>query len=1353
MTFYFSYIKRLFFLLFFLLYLSFPNQIYAHLFEQIPVTKNIGNMNLNSICQDRRGTIWIASISGLYYYNGFRLVAYTAAIGGEPVLFQNIRSIVCDKENNRLYFLHDNCLASLDLSTDVYTKYDNFYNFNSVAKGNERILLSSKNTIYQLDTKTNRIEYYMSIEGAGLIQSLFEYDNYIYVGTSNTGVYEINMTDKKVQRILSEREITNFCLDEDANLWVCSDGDGLFKISPEKNISHYTSQPDSPIRLSSNNIRNVCMDNTHIYIATNDGINCYNRQTHEIFYYGSSVDRSSGFSGSSVWSMILDNKGTVWLATFSGDIYLFNPRNDMYHSIITEEQTSGRNPMLGLIVKDKHDKLWIASEWNGLFSYSLSNHKVQQYRYSLQKKGSDNISALYYDEKDDRIWTGSSFGGLCEVDPQTGNITKIAFRDYPQLVKKTVKNIQRVGDRLFFLTQEGMFVYSLTDKSTVLLDTKLRKIFSQFYVQHDSALWLTDYNNLMRYNLKTREIKNYPLRNKNRNNIYYHTTVSQIYYDEQLRKIWMPSRGWGLFCFDLQTEEMEHFSTHNSDLLSNLLYQITPLSAGIYMISTNNGLSLFDYTNRHFLSYTKEKGFPLSLMVPGAFWKDNQRDLYLSGKEGLFCVDKSRLFPEESSFDVWFSELWVNYKRILPLDDSKLLKKSLSETSEIELNYRENILSIYFSTNNYIKNNDIIYEYLLDGFDSDWKQLHDKNQIDYMNLSAGSYRLRLRAYSQTSPQNRKEISLVVHVHPHPLLSWWAILLYIGILFLSILGVRKTAQTRMRMKNSIYLANREKKQLEQANQSKLRFFTNIAHEFKTPITLIIGQLQLMIESNVIPSVLVRQVYSIYKQALQLQELVVELIDFRKQEQGYLVLNYSEENLGSFLEEIYASFKEQAKLKKIQLFFDDLTQNKRVWFDAAQLKKVVNNILLNALKYTNDEGRITLRSALEDTCFTIEVEDNGIGIPQDQSEKLFDRFYRVERLSEPTGTFESSGIGLAFSKSIVESHGGRISIQSEVGAGSKVIIRIPFDFSELERSGKVKRILKQDDDNRCISCLNIKDDSAHNDFRRFVDGLDFKLTVLIVEDNEELRNMLQHIFANFSQAVTAADGEEGWTKLIAYHPDIVISDLLMPVLSGIDLCKRIKNSSEWCHTPIIMLTGCSSFEQNIEGLKAGADDYITKPFNIDILLTRCMNILLNRQLLRQKFSREIDAQPVTVTSNISDQNFIERAFHIIESKIDDPTLSIPYIAKEMLVSQSTFTNKIKALTGQTPLDFVVGVKLRKGAELLLKMPNEKIVVIANMVGFANPKYFAACFKEHFGFTPSDYRKKKFNSEEELVSESSE
>lgn len=1322
-------------LIFFLLFLC-PTEMYARLFEKIPITKSIGNMNLNSICQDKRGTIWIASSSGLYSYNGFQLVPFIPQERDDIDYPHNVRSIVYEERSNRLFFLQSNFLTCLDLNTERICKFDREYN--AIALGANALWMADGNRIYRLDEELT-IQFFIDVNGVSSITSIFENEGLLYLGTPSEGLYVIDIERKTQEKKVSERNITNFYKDSDNHIWVCSDGEGLLEILPNKNIIYHSTDSDSPIKLSSNYVRNVVEDQDNLYIGTNDGINVCNKHARKVHYYGAPEDYESGLPGVSVWSMIKDKQGTLWIGTYTGDIYILNRKNDIYKPLITSEHTNGREPFMGIIVQDKHNKLWIASEWNGLFSYSLTTNRITQYKYSILKMGSDNISSIYYDEKEDCVWTGSYLAGICRVDAKSGHMERIESKEYPQLSKSTISCFAKINNQVCFISNEGIFAYSYQNNSIRLLHSSLVNHFSQFCVQDEHTLWIADYTYLIRFDLRTGNSRKYPLI-KNRQNGFLRATINQMYYDESMGKILLSSRGFGLLCFDVKTEEMERYTDRNSGLLGNVSYAIKPLSAGIYLIATNNGLSLFDCYNNHFSAYTQENGFVLSSMTPGGIFQDHKRDIYLSGKEGLFLVDKSNMFSQDEPFDVWFTELWVNYKKVYPYDNSGILRQALSKTTEIELKHTQNILSFRFSTNNYIKTNNIIYEYQLVGFDKRWMPLGAEKEINYMNLSRGRYELRLRAYNQLLSDNKKEIGLTIIVKPHPLLSWWAIVVYVCIATFILYWIRRISRVRMQMKNSIYLAHQEKKQMEIINQSKLRFFTNIAHEFKTPITLIIGQLQLILESNVIPPVVTKQFFSIYRQTLQLQELVTELVDFRKQEQGYLVLNISEESLHKFIEEIFLSFKEQAKIKCIDLCYENNACDALVWFDVLQLKKVINNVVLNALKYTRKDGRVIIRTRIDEASFAVIVEDTGIGISKDQIKRIFDRFYRVEQLSEEIGSYSGSGIGLAFSKSIVEAHGGIISVESEIGVGSTVTINIPYDFSELEKVGKIKRTVRKDPNIRSISHLV----EAQKSFdpvkiKQTFSGLNDSMTVLIVEDHEELRNLLQQIFSEFSHTLCASNGEEGLEMLVNHQPDIVISDLLMPVLSGIELCERIKKSPEWCHTPIILLTACTSPEQNIEGLKVGADDYIAKPFDINILLTRCMNILLNRQLLKQKFSKEIDMRPVTITSNIIDQQFIERAFDVIGKNIGDEQFSIPCLAKELLVSQSTLTTKIKALTGQTPVDFVLTVKFRKAAELLLKMPEEKIVVIANQVGFSNSKYFASCFKERFGLTPSEYRKK--------------
>ena len=494
----------------------------------------------------------------------------------------------------------------------------------------------------------------------------------------------------------------------------------------------------------------------------------------------------------------------------------------------------------------------------------------------------------------------------------------------------------------------------------------------------------------------------------------------------------------------------------------------------------------------------------------------------------------------------------------------------------------------------------------------------------------------------------------------------------------------------------------------------------------------------------------KVLGIYKNSLQLRELITELLDFRKQEQGHMKIKTSKHNLVEFLYENYLLFLEYASSKQINFNFIKQTDDIEVWYDQKQMQKVINNLLSNALKHTKAEDTITIKVSQEQDHAIIEIKDTGSGIAAAEIDKIFDRFYQTEHL-DSLNTGAGTGIGLALTKGIVELHHGTIRVESEPGKGSSFIITLKLGNQHFTEEQIVKEDVEstiQQPTDVFVPSVEVLPDTAWKEEENNKRIEDAKM--LIVEDNESIKQMLVSIFETFYQVTTASDGEEALEKVREEMPSIILSDVVMPRMSGTELCKRIKTDFNTCHIPVVLLTARTAIEHNIEGLKIGADDYITKPFNTNLLISRCNNLVNSRRLLQEKFSKQPQAFAQMLATNPMDKEMLDRAMAIIERHLDNPDFNVNIFAREMGMARTNLFTKLKAVTGQTPNDFILSIRLKKGAVMLRNNPELNITEISDRIGFSSSRYFSKCFKEIYHVSPLAYRKgeEKEEGEEETV-----
>lgn len=535
---------------------------------------------------------------------------------------------------------------------------------------------------------------------------------------------------------------------------------------------------------------------------------------------------------------------------------------------------------------------------------------------------------------------------------------------------------------------------------------------------------------------------------------------------------------------------------------------------------------------------------------------------------------------------------------------------------------------------------------------------------------------------------------------------------------------------------------EKQQIEQLNQEKLVFFTNVSHEFRTPLTLIISHIDIILQKSSLNPSIYNQILKIRKNAQQMSNLISELLEFRKLEQNHKTLQISQQDITPFLKEIYFSFVDYAHLRNIHYDFQLSETPTLCWFDSQLLEKVFFNLLSNAFKYTPDNGNIIISGRTTDNEVEISISDTGSGIAKNDVSQIFARFFQANNQKPGEYSSPGTGIGLALSKTIVEKHHGTITVDSTLGKGSTFTVRLPRNADVFQADKNIQLSNQQQESSIVPGSLDVlpETDTYLTESVHTENAEEKTHTVLLVEDNEELLQLLTELFSPFYEVICATNGEEGLKQVYEHKIDLIISDIMMPKMSGTEMCLQIKNNIDYCHIPLILLTALNSTEQNIEGLNRGADDYITKPFHAQLLLARANNLIRSRLLMQHQFDKKPISEIDLTCINPLDKDILKRTAESIEQHIDDTEYDIPVLCKEVGIGRSLLYTKFKALTGMTPNNFILNYRLKHAAALLQQYPDIPIAEVSDRCGFSSPVYFSRCFKNQYGCTPQNYRKEK-------------
>jgi len=796
--------------------------------------------------------------------------------------------------------------------------------------------------------------------------------------------------------------------------------------------------------------------------------------------------------------------------------------------------------------------------------------------------------------------------------------------------------------------------------------------------------------------------------------------------------------GSGIYEYQEGEQSFKSYSTSNQCLPSDYCYYICEsVEDHRLFILHGKGLSIFNRekgeveNTYHLFNQTYSQG--------SALYLDKNGTLFISGTNGLALFQKQSLYALPSKNLLNFDKLFIFNEEICPNDQSGILTDILAKTSDIYLSYKQNNITVEFASFNYNNDRNRLFEYRLEGFDKAWTQTTGTT-ITYTNLPPGEYILRARPLAGKENLD-EEVHLNIHVSAPFYATVWAYFFYL----LCLLGVMiafirfKTRQAAL--KSSLEFERKEKERIEELNQVKLRFFTNISHEFRTPLTLILGQIEVLMQMD-LGTTIYNRILRIYKNAWYMRNLISELLDFRKQEQGYLKLKVEEQNLVTFTRQIYMCFYEYAQKKEITYRFDNVEETISVWFDSKQLQKVIFNLLSNAFKYTPNKGSIRVEVRMLASQAIVSVCDTGVGIPEEHISKIFERFYQTDNSSSFTlGT----GIGLALAKGIMNMHHGKIDVESTVGKGTKFTLSLPLGnrhFSDEEMATVESResviiseavpmlpfeqIMDVEEEKTKVQ-ENIKEED--------------KPIILLVDDNEELLSMLEDLFLPIYKVYIAHDGREGLEMARQIQPDLIISDVMMPEMSGKELCYKIKTNVELSHISVVLLTAQTSVEYVVEGLMFGADDYVTKPFNVKVLIARCNNLIKNKKRLIAHYAgKTITESPVTEAINERDKELLAKCVNIIKENFENPAFDVTALASELCVGRSKLYMQFKQMTGLTPNEFILKIKLDEAMSLLKNHPELNISEISIRLGFSSPRYFSKSFKAFFGVAPQTVRSRK-------------
>ena len=1080
--------------------------------------------------------------------------------------------------------------------------------------------------------------------------------------------------------------------DNYGNIWIGRDQDGIEVVRKNGKILRLMNDPNDDRTLSNNTVTALYTDAAGtVWAGTyKKGVSYYNESSFKF-----------GFANVGDINCVEDGPGNiVWLGTNDGGLIRWNMLTDERKVFLhTADSRSISSNVIVCLLRDSKERLWAGTFWGGLNCYD--GNRFVHYRAGeagTHSLACDNVWALAEDAEGN-IWIGTLGKGLQCLNPETGTFTTYTTGN-SDLVSDYVFSLCIGRDHMLYVgTTAGLAVIDLNMRTiTNVTGTKSGKAFfshliiNQVYEDSRGLLWLATREGLNVYDLKRDELYEVPIKRD-----FSKLPILGITEGDN-KDMWV-STGGELINVVLQVDSKTEHPVFRC-----------------YAYNDKDGLQSCDFNQRS-----------LKRLHTG--------EIVLGGLYGL-----NRFYPDN-----------IKYNRTLPKvmftgfqlfnEDVKvggeyagrvLLKKALNETEEIVLDYKQNVFTVFFASDNYVLPEKTGYFYKLEGFNDDWlASTADMHRVTYTNLAPGTYTLRVKAVNSDGYKGTDEARLKIVILPPFWMTPWAYVLYVLLLAGILLFVFYSVQRRERNKFKIRQMEEDAKKKEELNQMKFRFFTNVSHELRTPLTLIISPLEGMMK-EMTDEKLQNKLQLMHRNAVRLLNLVNQLLDFRKNEMSGMHLSLSEGDIVAFIRNICTSFLMLSEKKHVHLTFYAGMESLNMLFDEDKIGKTVMNLLSNAFKFTPEGGRVDVALEMQQEKpdrLSIKVSDTGIGIKDEDKERIFERFYQVEQEASDHHQSTGSGIGLSLVRDFVMLHGGSVRVVDNVGSGSVFLIELPVKRCKREEllSGREEEIPLEE--------LPDEEEGEEEDGSEREKPL-----AVIVDDNADLIEFMKESLNLYFRVQSASNGREAWSMIPELMPDIIVSDVMMPEMDGNELCHLVKTDKRTSVIPVILLTAKQAVEDKVEGLTIGVDDYMTKPFMVEILILRMRKLIeLSGRNRTDKIKTRIDPEPSEIAITSMDEKLVENAIKYVEENIARCDLSVKELSHELGMSRVHLYKKLLQITGKTPIEFIRVIRLKRAAQLL-RESQRNVSEIAYQCGFNNPKYFSKYFKDEFGVLPSVYQEKE-------------
>jgi len=1247
---------------------------YGQQTKRLDSKEGLVNGTINAFERDSLGFLWIGTDQGLNRYSGLEFKSYSLSDNQETrgkgvVDILNLQGKLYLITSSGFLFQYS---YDYDRFEELFHyKEREFLSFTHLNDSDLLIGLSSGFIVYNIKNRqASEVQYGdIVLNRVVMLQS-----NKVYSGTSKgLNQFDYNPQTKKLTfqtRFLPNQDIIDFNIDHRNRIWVGTEVGGLYILDGEETIQKSLSQ----IQGKTYAIRKINFDQNNKALIAVDrlGLFILNEDFETLRTYSHEVDNENSLSQNSIYEIYVDDTNAYWLGVREGGINIVYENDNVFNNIfhIQNNPNSISNNNIRSIYETSDGTLWFGTE-NG--ASRLSGGRWANFNAHPKLF---NTAVLGINKYQNKLLFGTYGEGVLSIDERTGNAFEVIFGENKPL--KFVFLIESFQDDLWVGGSDGPLSRygrgSLIDNYPIGLERSIVEGYDEIvYAATNSGFY-----EINKRNKSTRKIAPEIFNTKNE--------TFDLNFDERNNCIWISTKN-GLYKYELKSEKVEHIGERLQHQIGTVYSTQKDNLQNLYLACIS-GLWRYDIRSKIFRKYGEQDGLKINEFGFGASAKLKDGSLAFGGPEGAVIFDPIKFIKDDEVTDIFISNFLINGKK----PDSITQPKNINFTKELVLDYDQNSISFNYETVKFHGSKRNLFEWKLKGYDSIYRSVYGNGKIAYANLKPGTYTLDVRGYNADGLVGKKNYSIQFVVKNPFWKTWWAIALYILVFFIILYLIFRVTRANIRKK---------------IDEDRIKFFIEVAHDIRTPVSLI----QLLVNQLSDQKNSRKTLDLIKRNSQNLNEYVTQLLDFQKIDRNQLKLSVSKVDLKNCLSEIVNDFTPLLQEKSIDIELN--VKHIPVWFDNAKMSRIFYNLISNAIKYSHEGGLITIKSYLSDDYLNIDFIDQGIGIPEKQQELIFKRFTRGTNVSNKG--IPGTGIGLMLSKKIVELHGGKISLQSKENIGSTFTVILPSGTEHYSNEDLIEEIDTLED---------------HHD-PNLEDLLGKNKLILLIEDNDELRNAVKTELAENFMILEATNGKEGLLTALSKNPDLIITDVMMPIMDGKELCHLLKTNFKTSHIPVVMLTALADIDNKIEGLETGADAYVEKPFNVEVLKATIKNLIRSRENIRYLLDEEEVKKELT-----PDERFLSDVIDTIKKNLVERDFSIDTLCEMMGLSRSNMFRKLKGLIQMSPSDLILKIKLDKAEDLMKQKKFTRISDIAYESGFQDPKYFSTLFKKHYNKTPKEF-----------------